>query len=261
MLMVIYRYYGIIPHMEPRPHEKSIEIFTHLARSFRVEVDTLDRDRWRASLIAAKALDSIVDDDHIYSSGWYSEQLLSGTTIPHMTDEEATFVRQAYDTLGGESQKRWRESASSLGSFALRRIQAETVDEYIEVVGDESTAMANVLLVENDERRGDHNERNRLNDWLCIAAQSAYAYDTFTDIVKDHNDGNVSIEITPATIGRLGGYAAKKLVELARATPISVYPAFFRSVAIKVAEKIQQPDTWTKQLAWRQKPRQSQAEN
>lgn len=237
--------------MSALPHENSTRIMTNLARSFRVEVDTLDQDRWSAAFTVAKALDTIVDDDHIYNIGCYSEQLLRGERIPYTTSEEAAFVSSTFEQMSNESQELWRGSAAKLGSFALRRIDARTVTEYIDVTRDESTIMANVLLVENDTERTDHNGRHEFNNWMHTLTRAIYALDTFTDIVKDYNEGNVSIEVTPPVIGKLGMYAAKEAMNFARVTPIRAYPAFFHSIATKITEKARQPDTWMKHLAWK----------
>lgn len=237
--------------MTARFHQKSTEILSDFAQAFRVDVNSHDEDRWSAALVAAKALDSIVDDDHIYNSGWYYEQLIQGATIPHMTDDEAGYVRSVFASMEDESQQRWQTSASRLGTFALRRIHAETTREYIEAVRDESAIMADVLRMENTSDLPDHAERDSFNGWMQKMARGAYALDTFTDIIKDSNEGNVHLNVTPRVIGELGKYALQDLAELARATPASVYPTLLHSLGVKIAEKIRQPDSWSKHLQWK----------
>ena len=224
---------------------------TGLAKSFQVEVSSLDKDRWAAAFTMAKALDTIVDDEHKYETAGYCERLLAGEQIPYITHEEAVFVCTTYNDMNNESQGRWRDSASKLGTFALKRIEAETVTEYIDVVRSESTIMTNVLLMENTAERVDHEERLAFNEWLPVLTRGIYAFDTFTDIIKDHNESNVTIEVTPRVVYKLGHYVLQEAAEFTRATPISVYPIFFRSIALKVGEKAKQPATWMGHFAWK----------
>lgn len=238
--------------MDKRPHENSVRIFSRFAWAFRVDVDEQDKDRWSAALVMARALDILVDDDKIYDSGAYALRLIEGNPIPYLSEQEMTFIRSAYSTLSKESKERWQYSAQQLGAFALRRIEADTLATYVETVIDESTHMADVLLVENDGDRHDEPARDSFNSWLHTAAESVYLFDTFTDAMKDAREGNIGIDITPKVVTQLGILAAGSLVKLGQETLVHVYPACVSSVASKFIEKLRQPQSWISHFAFKE---------
>src|SRR5690606_14594486 len=105
-----------------------------------------------------------------------------------ITEEQGIFVRDAYATLSPESQDRWQNAASQLGAFALKRLEAKDIHEYITVVNDESQLMADVLQVETSSSRPDTIQRTIFNGWLGQMARTAYLADTLSDFVRDHNE-------------------------------------------------------------------------
>ena len=70
-----------------------------------METDTSDINAWSAGFTTAKALDTLVDDDHVYDSGKYAKKLLAGEAIPYTSDEQADFIRSTYSNLGPETKK------------------------------------------------------------------------------------------------------------------------------------------------------------
>lgn len=230
------------------PHEKSTNLIASCAKAFHVEVEPFDNNKWSAGLTMAKALDTLVDDDHIYDTGIYAEELLTGETVPHVTHEEAAFIRKTYDALSEPSQERWRNSASQLGAFAIKRLEAESVGEYVDVVYEESYLMSEVLKVENDEANRDHAQRASFNSWMSQMGRTAYLCDTLSDFIKDYNEGNVNVQPTPRTAAVIAGYALKELVAFSRVTPAPVYVALARRSVTKTIEKAQRPGFWSKQF-------------
>lgn len=190
----------------------------------------------------AKALDTLVDDDHLYNSGDYAEKLLNGEQIPYITEEQGSFIRKTYSTLSPESQDRWQNSASQLGAFALKRLESSDIYEYIAVVSDESQLMADVLMVENNTTRPDEFQRDIFNGWLSQMARTAYLTDTLSDFIRDHNEGNINIRPTLASAAVLAHQTAKEGLEFARVTPLPVYTAIGRRAISKSLEKIRQPN-------------------
>lgn len=237
--------------MNPRPHEKSTRMFAHLAERFDVAVDTLDYDKWSAALTMAKALDNLVDDDHIYDSSLYSARVMRGESIPYLEDEEVAFVRDTYEQLSERSQEQWRESATRLGEFAIKRLEAETIHDYLDAVREESPLLANVLLVENSVQRTDQQPREVFNEWLGQAVRSMYVFDTCSDFVKDHNEGNMNIPVTPSAVRELVRSSVKEGVNLLRVTPLSVYPVFAHRSFTKLQEKTVEAGFWSNQFVWK----------
>lgn len=237
--------------MKQRPHERSTRMFASLAGAFDVEVEPFDNDKWSAAITMAKALDNLVDDDHIYDSGLYAERVTQGQPIPYLTRDEVEFVRSTYDQLGERSKEQWHSSAAQLGTFAIRRLEADNIHDYIDVVLDESPLMARVLQVENDEARRDHEARQRFNTWMVQAVRTMFILDTCSDFVKDHNDGNMNLALTPQAIGVLTQRALAESVNMARLTPVTVYPVLLRRSVTKAAEKASQPNFWSNQFVWK----------
>jgi hypothetical protein len=225
-------------------------MFRDLAKKFHVDVESFDSDKWSAALTMAKALDNIVDDDHIYDSGQYVERVIQGERIPYLTEEQVAFVRSTYDQLADQSKEQWRDSASQLGAFAIKRLEAENIRSYMDVVCEESPLMARVLQVENDPQRNDQQQRERFNAWLMRAVKTIYVLDTCSDFIKDHNEGNTSVQVTPYAVRELARSAIIESVSLARVTPLSVYPVFMRRSLTKTIEKTAQPGFWSNQFLW-----------
>lgn len=236
--------------MNPRPHERSTRMFRDVAQKFHVDVEPFDNDKWSAALTMAKALDNIVDDDHIYDSGQFGERIIQGESMPYLTEEQAVFVRSIYDQLSDQSKEQWRHSAIQLGGFAIKRLEAEDIQSYIDIVREESPLMARVLQVENDTHRNDQQQRERFNTWLVQAVETINVLDTCSDFVKDHNEGNVSIEMSPNVVRELARSAIIASMDLARVTPLSVYPVFIRRSITKTLEKTAQPGFWSNQFVW-----------
>jgi len=234
--------------MNPRPHEKSTRVLSELAKVFGVDVNSFDEDKWSAAITAAGAIDTVVDVDHNYNSGYYFEQVINGNSMPYMTDEEANFIRSTYEGLSDTSKKHWQTAASKLGAFALRRLQATDIDEYLGVIVEESPLMANVLSIENDDSRHDHLQRKSYNTWMHPMIKSMFMFDTLTDVIKDYNEGNMSIPVTPKIVGKLGWCAVNEMVHLVRISPPSVFPIFLTRSVTKIREKTSKEGFWSSQF-------------
>ena len=230
------------------PHQKSTHLLKSCAQSFEVALNPLDVDKWSAGFTMAKALDTLVDEDHEYDSGTYAAQLLAGESIPYVTDEEAIFIRTTYDALSYPSKEQWRHSASNLGAFAIKRLEASTIEDYIGVVRDESHLMADVLKVENDEARRDTAQRQVFNAWMDQMGQTAYLCDTLSDFIRDHNEGNMSITPTARGAVMLARHALKELFRFTQVTPLPIYTAMTQRAVTKTLEKVQRPAFFSTQF-------------
>ena len=230
------------------PHRRSTRLVEGCAKAFNAKVEDPDIRRWSGAITLAKALDTLVDDDHVYDSGIYMDRLLTDGTLPYATPAESEFMRDAYYSLSEASQERWRNSGTQLGSFAIRRLEAKTVDDYAAIVLEESYLMSDMLLIENDETRQDHRERDDFNTWVRQLARTAFICDTISDFIRDYNEDNVSIRPAPKAAVTLGRYALKELAAFTRITPMPVYVALARRSATKVAEKIRQPGFLSRQF-------------
>jgi len=237
--------------MTSRPHEKSTQMFSGLAKSFQVDVDSFDNDKWSAAITMAKALDNLVDDDHIYESGQYGDRVINGETIPYLTKEQSDFVRSTYGKLSERSKEQWQNSATQLGAFAIKRLEAENIYDYMDVIREESLLLSSTLSVESDVQREDQLQRESFNLWLVKAVRTMYVLDTCSDFVKDHNEGNMIVPITPQAIRELARSAIVETVDLTRGTPLSVYPVLMRRSATKTLEKASEAGFWSNQFVWR----------
>lgn len=237
--------------MDSLPHEKSTRMFAESARAFRVDVDEFDNEKWSAGITMAKALDNLVDDDHVYDSGSYSERLLAGKRVPHITEDEARFVRATYDRFSDTSKEQWRDAATRLGEFALKRLEPTDIQEYMQVIFAESPLLANVLMLENDERRHDHVERNDFNAWMPQMMHTAYALDTMTDFIKDHNEGNMRVPLTPRAITVMARHACRSVRAFICVTPPPVYRALAKRSVTKSLEKARSKNFVTNQFVWK----------
>ena len=218
------------------------------AAAFCVRVQDDDWQNWSAAFTVAKALDTLVDDDHEYDTDGYAEAVLAGQPVPYMTHEESGFVADRYAHLSAESQERWHQAAYKLGEFALLRADARTVDEYIQVTQDESELMAGVLQVECATSDEDVSAREQFNEWVYVMGCTAYACDTLSDCIKDYNDGNMYIQPNLGVMLRLGGAAAREVVEFAKVTPLDIYKAIAVRSCTKIREKVMQPGYWRRQF-------------
>lgn len=234
--------------MNPRPHARSTKLIESCALSFNVEVRPFDRDKWSAGLTMAKALDCMVDDDHDYRTDEAAKRLLSGETIDYLDDEEAEFVRSTYQQLNEVSQQRWRRSASELGAYALKRLEAEDNERYLDVASQESQLMGDVLLVENDDQRQDYTEREQFNIWMGQMARTAYMLDTLSDLIRDYNEGNMNIQPTPQVAAATARRALIELRHFAAVTPPAIYVAALHRAVTKSLEKAAMADFWTRQF-------------
>lgn len=234
--------------MTSRPHPKTTQMFVGVAEKFHIDVEPFDKDKWSAGLTMARALDTVVDDDHRYDTTQYTEQVLRGKSVPHLTDEEGEFIRATFDQLSDQSKERWTNAATLLGAFALKRLEADTINRYIDVVREESALMADVVKVENNLERTDHRQRQRFNNWLTPAVQSFFVFDTCSDFIKDHNEGNMNLPITSYAVRHLARYAVEEGITLGRITPPLIYPVLVGRAVVKVREKAKQKGFWAKQF-------------
>ncbi len=230
------------------PHHKSTQLIASSAEAFHVGVDAEDTRNWSAAFTMAKVLDTLVDEDHIYDTSFYTEQLLAGSQMPYLTEDETNFVRETYRNLSETSKERWQNAATKLGNFALKRLEAETVGEYIEVISTESILMSDVLKVENTLARPDYPQREIFNVWLEQMGRTAYAVDTLSDLIRDHNEGNMNIQPNLHTATALARHSLKEFVSFARITPMPVYGAILQRGVTKSFEKLRQPNFMKKQF-------------
>lgn len=205
--------------MNPRPHEKTTETFVTFAHALNVNVTPDDKDQWSAGITVAKAIDDIVDLDHNFNSGWYYEELLNGSTIPYMTDEEAEFVREVHSKLNAESKDRWRNATAQLGPLAIKHIEIANVSDYITAIRAEAPLMVNIVMAENDRSRPDYKQRNRYNGWLQPLMRYQYTADHLKDFKEDHEAGNTNVAVTEENSKQLEAAAAKDLAALILHTP------------------------------------------
>ena len=228
--------------MSQRPHHKTAALIESCATAFNVDVGEHDQDKWSAGLTIAKALDTLVDEDHNYNTEAYTQQLLRGDDVPHLTPAEQVFVRNTYHGLSPETQHRWQGIAKDLGAFALKRLEATTVDTYAAVVLDESQLMGNVLTVENTRARPDAQQRDAFNTWMSQMARTAYMVDTLSDIVRDYNEGNTRVRPTFHTAVRLAQHSLAELTVFTRITPAPIYSAIGKRAVTKTLEKLAAPN-------------------
>jgi hypothetical protein len=236
--------------MNPRPHERSTQMFSGLAKTFHVDVEPFDNDKWSAAITMAKALDNLVDDDHIYDSGQYGERAIRGEPVPYLTNSESEFVRLTFDKLSEQSKEQWRNSATQLGAFAIKRLEAENIYDYMDVLREESLLLSSTLAVENDAQRNDQLQRDSFNSWLVQAVRTMYVLDTCSDFVKDHNEGNMNISISPQAIRELARSAIVESISFSRGTPVAAYPVLLRRSVTKTFEKVSQAGFWSNQFVW-----------
>lgn len=195
-----------------------------------------------------KALDTLVDDDHVYESDAPTDHLLAGGLISHVSAQEAAFVGETFARLDGISQDRWRGAGHQLGAFALKRLAADTIDEYVTVVLDESQLMSDVMKIQNSETRHDYSQRETFNTWMDQLARTSFICDSVSDFVRDYNEGNVSIEPTYRNYVQLSRYALREFGIFVPMTPARVYTAVAHRAVTKSFEKARQPGFWSSQF-------------
>ncbi len=234
--------------METYPHQKSAQLIASSAAAFQVGVTQKDEQNWSAALTMAKALDTIVDEDHHYDTMAFTQQLLDTGSLPHLSQYEAHFVRETYHALDETSKERWRHASSQLGSYALKRLEATTVDEYITVVTDESQLMGDVLKLETSTEHHDSRQRDTFNIWMDQMARASYMLDTLSDLIRDHNEGNMDIKPTPRVAAIIAKQSLKELIAFSYITPTPVYTAALQRGVTKSLEKVVHPHFFSRQF-------------
>lgn len=214
-------------------HAKTTELIAHLAQIQDVDVTEDDKQYWSMTLAVAKALDTIVDDDHDYDTQKYCNQLRNGGDIPYLSPIISAYFPTFFESITPE-QKAAYDRASHLGECAIKRLEAKSAEDYISVVQDESKLMADVLQIKETGQPS----RRRFNEWLKLFGQAAYMLDTTSDIIRDKREGNHNLPVNISTVITIGRVAARDTLELGRVTPLkAAVPVLHRGVT-KVGEKI-----------------------
>lgn len=214
-------------------HERTTTLMVNLAQAHGVELTPRDKNNWVVAFTVAKALDTLTDERHEYDTAAYAHRLLVGEPVPYVSEQLTAQFPEFYASLALEQQQAYVR-ATYLGAYALRRLQVKDIDDYILVVREESQLMADVLKLENSSMDA---RRQTFNDWLEVFGRAAYSTDTISDFIRDKNEGNHNLQITPMAYRRLAQAALGDLRVLARESPPGIYgPILWRGFT-KTVEK------------------------
>jgi lipopolysaccharide/colanic/teichoic acid biosynthesis glycosyltransferase len=198
-------------------------MFQAVAEGFGASVTAQEHELWRATLLAARCLDDIVDEQGAKELTVQVADLVSGRAVDGMTEAEAEAFREAMRKEPHERQQSLLSIYLALPSFAKRKYEAFTSKELVFVTGQEADLFAQMLFLEPH----DHH-RIAFNGWLQRFASTGYLADLVLDSRKDYAVGNIGILPSHLQRLRLGTRAVADASKLLAATPRSSYSQIAR---------------------------------
>jgi hypothetical protein len=177
------------------------------ANAFGVSVNEGDRNYWINTTRILKTFDDLVDDERIYDVLPYVERVIAGQEIPNLSKTYSEQFSKMYQGLEPYRQDRFIKAAE-LGNIAIKRCNSQSIDEYIDIILDESILCSDLLKM--SDRGTDKEQRCSFNKWLTLAGRAGYILDTIADMKKDYNEGLVRIKPSAGVYKSLAAAAIKE---------------------------------------------------
>jgi lipopolysaccharide/colanic/teichoic acid biosynthesis glycosyltransferase len=200
--------------------QRGADMLKSVATEMGVVVSDIELGYWRIALLAARTIDDEVDNP---SSGRSVDvlvlNLVIGNPIGDMTYTESKEFANLFRKLPKARQSRLLDSFYALPSLLLRKQSATSTKELVAVNKIEAAIFAGILQLEPDG----YSHRQSFNNWVSKFTLAGYTADTFLDIHKDFEAGNVAL--LPTKLGRvaLGARATKEIATLIKVTPARAY--------------------------------------
>ncbi|MFI5270571.1 MAG: sugar transferase [Candidatus Saccharimonadales bacterium] len=198
--------------------ESGARMFRAVAEGFGIGVTDREHEWWRATLLAARCLDDIVDTQGVEDLRDQLTDLIRGETIDGMTSAEAGAFSEAFANEPNERQELLQKIYLSLPMFAARKRTASTSRESLRIAMQEANIFAEMLSLDPT----DHN-RKRFNSWLSSFSRAGYLADLVIDSNTDFDMGNTGVKVSPMQRTALGAQAVLGTGRLLAKTPSRSY--------------------------------------
>ncbi|HSX44006.1 MAG TPA: sugar transferase [Candidatus Saccharimonadales bacterium] len=197
--------------------ESGAQMMHSVAASLGVQVTDDEHEYWRATLLAARCLDDVVDEE-MRDPEEDVEGLLAGKPVAGMTSDEAEAFADVFKSLSVERQETMLDIIRALPINLQQRRTALSAQELMAINVEEAHMFAELLYLE-----GNTIARKNFNRWVNTFARAGYLTDMLLDARKDYEHGNVAIQLTGREKLQIGLYAARNSVNVLRNTPSHAY--------------------------------------
>lgn len=205
--------------------ESGARMFTAVAEGFGINVIQQEYEWWRATLLAARCLDDIVDEQGIQDLSGHVNLLIAGKPIDGMSESEAMAFKEAYDKEPERKQAALRAIYMALPEFAVAKRQPQTLRDFLRVNNAEADIFAEMLFLDPKDT-----DRLRFNGWMHAFSRVGYLADFVLDSKKDYEAGVVSVRPTRTQTAWLGAQALAQSLNLLRIAPARSYAPLAKGV-------------------------------
>ncbi len=182
--------------------ESGAQMFQAVAEEFGIRVTEQEHEWWRATLLAARCLDDIVDDQGIENLTIQVTDLVHGRRIDGMTQAEAEAFSEAFGKESPEKQQSLLTIYLALPSFAAQKRTVSTTRELARFTKLEADAFAEMLFLDSTD-----NNRIKFNKWIRNFSRTGYLADLIIDSNKDYRSGNIGVKVSSLQRASLGAQA------------------------------------------------------
>ena len=198
--------------------ESGARMLAAVARGFGVEVSSFEYEWLRATLLAARVLDDIVDTDGVEDLREQVDALLQGEAVGSMSETEALAFKEVFFTQHCQRRDRLISTYLALPEFARRKRRASSTAELRGVSAEEAELFGEMLYLEPVD-----GGRKRFNRWLAQFAQTGYLMDLALDAKSDFRVGNINVLPTGRERLTLGAAALRDSLRLLSVAPADSY--------------------------------------
>ncbi|MES2970813.1 MAG: sugar transferase [Patescibacteria group bacterium] len=205
--------------------ESGAAMFHAVAEGFGVQVTDEEHECWRATLLAARCLDNLVDEQDPALLEWSVAELLRGQPVAGMTGKEAEAFRDMYLQQVPHRQQLLINTFLALTGFADKRLKSHSLRQVVEINLAEAEMFGDILYLDPYD-----NNRIRFNKWLRLFAKTGYLADTVLDARKDFASGHLGVKPTLSERSGLGLRALADSGRLLVNAPTKSYGLLARGV-------------------------------
>ncbi|MBC7708086.1 sugar transferase [Polaromonas sp.] len=212
---------------ERKRGQRGADMLMSVANGMGITVSEDEVQHWRVVLLAARTVDNEVDNANLISSSELVTDLIGGNPVGDMTALEAKEFSDIFAKLPARRQARLSNSFLVLPNLLSRKKSATTAKELLAINATEAQIFAAILELESV----DHNPQQQqvFNDWLAKFSSAGYMTDTFLDVRKDFEAGNLSLSPSKLRRAAFGVRAAREITRVVKVTPIHSYPSLIVS--------------------------------
>lgn len=201
-----------------RRGERTVKSFTAVARGYGFEPTQQEQDYWRASLLALRYVDDVVDEEGADCTEDCIQDLILGNGLPGMNTEEAEFFEKTYLNASDHQQTMLTDALREFPERAARLKAAASVDDLKLALKEEQEFFVRLFQVE--EVLPPH---VLFNDWMNQFWRLGYSFDFLQDAKSDAGAGCIRVEPSGRDMAKKVAETVREGLSLVHWTPRPAY--------------------------------------